>query len=124
MKKVNLVYWAFTVPVTAILAIGAVFEVILSPAAVQQVTRLGYPAYLTPFLGAAKLLGIAVILFPRRSLLKEWAYAGIAADLLGALYSTIAVGDPLSNWIGIILPIIFLGGSYLLYHRKLTLAAA
>jgi hypothetical protein len=124
MKKVNILYWIFTAPVLVILAIGAVFEIISYPEAIQQVTRLGYPGFLVPFLGAAKLLGIVVIVIPRYRLLKEWAYAGIAFDLLGALYSTIAIRDSWSNCIGIILPVLFLSGSYLLYHKKAALVTA
>ena len=52
----------------------------------QQVAMagLGYPAYLMTILGVAKIAGIVALLIPGTPLLKEWAYAGFAFDLLGA----------------------------------------
>lgn len=75
---------------------------------------LGYPEYLLPFFGIAKLLGVAVILAPRLQRLKEWAYAGIVIDLLGAIWSHIGVSDPFEK---LAPSVVFLGialGSYYL----------
>lgn len=54
--------------------------------------RLGYPAYLLRILGGAKLLGVVGLLAPRHPLLREWAYAGFAFDLLGAIASHLWTG--------------------------------
>jgi uncharacterized membrane protein YphA (DoxX/SURF4 family) len=54
--------------------------------------ELGYPAYLVPFLGACKLLGGLALLAPRLPRLKEWAYAGITCNLIGAAASHAATG--------------------------------
>jgi hypothetical protein len=123
MKKTNKFYWIFTGVITVSLGIGSVLDVMVLPEVARVVTRLGYPEYLVPFLGVARLLGLAVILLPVKKyrLLKEWAYAGLTFDLVGALYSTIAFGDPFTNWIGSMLTILFLAGSYILYHKKLEL---
>lgn len=61
--------------------------------AVQPVVELGYPAYLLRLLGVAKILGAITILAPKLPRLKEWAYAGIVIDLVGAAYSHVAHGD-------------------------------
>ena len=57
---------------------------------------LGYPLYLLPFLGVAKLSACVVIVLPFFKRLKEWAYAGLFFDLVGATYSGLMVGgfDP------------------------------
>jgi len=56
--------------------------------------ELGYPAYLVPFLGACKVLGGLALLAPRLPRLKEWAYAGITCNLIGAAASHAAAGHP------------------------------
>ena len=56
--------------------------------------HLGYPTYLLPFVGTAKILGVAAVLFPGFGRVKEWAYAGLVFDLTGALHSHLSVGDP------------------------------
>lgn len=117
MKKIKIIYWIFTGLVVALLGVGSVFDVISAPEAVAYVTRLGYPAYLVPFLGVAKLLGLLAILIPGYPRVKEWAYAGLMIDLIGALYSHMAMGDAPGNWLPLFVLILLLAGSYLYYHK-------
>jgi hypothetical protein len=57
--------------------------------------RLGYPDYfLFPF-GLLKVAGAIIIVVPGLPRLKEWAYAGMAFDVVFAVYSRAAVNDPL-----------------------------
>jgi uncharacterized membrane protein YphA (DoxX/SURF4 family) len=90
-------YWV----TTALLALGfgggGVTDLVASPESVKFYGDLGYPAYLLTFFGIAKLLGVVTILAPRLPRLKEWAYAGIVIDLLGAIWSHIAMNDPLEK---------------------------
>ncbi|QMU29021.1 DoxX family protein [Adhaeribacter radiodurans] len=118
MKKTRIIYWIFTGLLAAMLGIGSVYDAISAPEAVDYVTRLGYPTYLVPFLGVAKLLGILAILVPGFPRVKEWAYAGLAFDLIGAMYSHISKGDPSGNWMFIFIPLFLVAGSYI-YHHKL-----
>ncbi|MDF2718510.1 MAG: DoxX-like family protein, partial [Paenibacillus sp.] len=99
MKKIAVLYWSFTGLLSALMVIGSIPDMMLVPEAVALFEHLGYPAYLLPFLGIAKLLGIVAILVPGFPRIKEWAYAGLFFDLLGAMYSSIAVGDPASQWL-------------------------
>ena len=117
MKKTKIIYWIFTGLVVALLGVGSVFDAIAAPEAVAYVVRLGYPAYLVPFLGVAKLLGIMAILIPGYPRVKEWAYAGLMIDLIGALYSHIARGDAPGNWLPVFVPILLVAGSYRYYHQ-------
>ena len=79
---------------------------------------MGYPAYLIPFLGWAKLLGVVAILVPGFPRIKEWAYAGLFFDLLGATYSVANSGKTIGEW-SPMLAFIALGiGSYVYYHKK------
>jgi len=52
------------------------------------------------------VLGGLAILAPRLPRLKEWAYAGIAFDLIGAAISHAAMGDPAAK---VIVPLVILG---------------
>ena len=61
----------------------------------ESMAELGYPPYLLTILGTAKLLGIVALLAPGRPLLKEWAYAGFAFNLIGATASHAFSGDPI-----------------------------
>ncbi|WP_229248960.1 DoxX family protein [Dyadobacter sandarakinus] len=99
MKKTKIVYWILTGLAAAMLGVGAIFDAVSAPEALTHVMHLGYPAYIVPFLGIAKLLGVIAILVPGFPRIKEWAYAGLFFDLAGALYSHIAAGDgPSCGW--------------------------
>ena len=118
MKRTKIIFWVVTGLLAAMLGIGAVYDAISAPEAVEHVTRIGYPAYIVPFLGVAKILGIIAILVPGYPRIKEWAYAGIFYDLLGAFYSHIAFGDGPDMWAGFIIGFVLIAVSYI-YHHKL-----
>ena len=89
-------YWVITGLMTVFMLLGAIPDVLEASQAVAFFAHLGYPAYLLPFLGTAKCLGIGAVLTPVPPRLKEWAFAGLIFDVSGALYSHISVGDPAS----------------------------
>jgi uncharacterized membrane protein YphA (DoxX/SURF4 family) len=126
MKAINITYWIFTVLLALGMGLGAIPDVISSPDAVKLVCdHLHYPAYFLPFIGIAKILGAITVLVPGFPRLKEWAYAGFTFDLIGAIYSSIAVGDPPQMWAPIFIGFIILFGSYIFHHkRKVALAQA
>jgi uncharacterized membrane protein YphA (DoxX/SURF4 family) len=118
MKKQKITYWVFTGLLAALMTVSAIPNIMSSPESVAYFKFLGYPAYLLPFLGVAKALGVIAIVTPGFTRLKEWAYAGFFFDLAGAMYSHIAIGVPVSQWAPIGIGFIILGGSYI-YHHKL-----
>src|SRR5262249_33947009 len=81
-----------------------------------------YPPYFSTMLGAWKLLAAVVLLSPRRPLLKEWAYAGLFFDFSAAVVSHAAVGDGAVSFLGPIVSIAALFGSWYLrpQSRRLT----
>lgn len=117
MKKTRIIFWIVTGLLAVMLGIGAVYDAISAPEAVAHVTRIGYPAYIVPFLGVAKILGVIAILIPGYPKIKEWAYAGIFYDLLGAFYSHIAFGDGPDMWAGFIIGFALIAVSYIYYHK-------
>jgi hypothetical protein len=117
MKKTNILYWIFTGLFAAFMALGAIFDIISHPTAIQGMHgELGYPLYFIPFIGVAKFLGAIVILLPGFHRIKEWAYAGFAFDLIGATYSVFSIGK--SDWTYMLLFIAFFFVTYYLYHKR------
>ena len=105
MKKIKINYWIFTSMFAFIMLGSAIPDILSVPIAVEGFKKMGYPAYLLPFIGIAKLAGVIVILLPGYPRLKEWAYAGLVIDLAGATYSIISSGQPVSAWAPMALPL-------------------
>ena len=121
MKKINIFYWICTGNLIPGLGIGSIYGIILHPGSTEQFVRLGYPVYLAPFLGVARILALIVIVIPKYPRLKEWAYAGLAFDIIGAIYSQVATGQPLTNLFFPVIAILFVSGSYFFYHKRLRI---
>ena len=120
MRSVRVLYWIFTGLLAALMVAASVPDVLQSQEAIAVFGRLGYPAYLLPFLGTAKILGVITILVPGFNGLKEWAYAGFVFDLVGALYSHLSVGNTPAHWMFAVIGLILVSGSYLLFRRSST----
>lgn len=120
MKKTKILYWVFTGLFSFMMIGSAIPDIILDPVAVKGMHEdLGYPIYFIPFIGIVKVLGVIAILIPGFRTLKEWAYAGLIFDLIGATYSIIAVGKDASAWLPMFLPLSLAFASYVFYRKKL-----
>jgi hypothetical protein len=120
MKKINVLYWIFTGLFAAMMFMSAVPDIFSSSIAVKGMHGdLGYPLYFIPFIGIAKALGVVAILVPGYPRIKEWAYAGLTLDLLGATYSIISAGQPAASFAFMIVPLILAFLSYTFYQKKL-----
>jgi hypothetical protein len=118
MKKTKITYWVFTGLFSFLMLGSAIPDIFSVRVAVEGFAKMGYPAYLLPFLGIAKLLGVLAILIPGNyPRIKEWAYAGLLFDLVGATYSILSNGQPASDWAFMFLPLILAFGSYIFYHK-------
>lgn len=120
----KIAYWIVTGLMAAFMLLASIPEVLRMQEAIDIFAHLGYPAYLLPFIGVAKILGVIAVLIPGYPRLKEWAYAGLVFDLIGALYSHISVGDPPTAWIFAAIGLILVTGSYLLYRKKIGTTTA
>jgi hypothetical protein len=111
-KKV--LYWLTTVSAAfALAAIGAA-DLAGVPAVADGLRHLGYPAYVASMLGVWKLLGVAAILTPSLSRLKEWAYAGFFFVLTGAATSHAVSGDPIGKILVPLVVLVLIMASYAL----------
>jgi DoxX-like family len=123
-EKINIIYWISTGIFGILMLFSAIPDVISSPDALKFMSQLGYPTYFIPFIGVMKVLGVMAILIPLPARLKEWAYAGLAFDLLGAIYSV--VGSGLANAQMAFMVIFILPGivSYIYFHKRIAAARA
>jgi uncharacterized membrane protein YphA (DoxX/SURF4 family) len=76
--------------------------------------QLGYPLYLIPLLGVTHILGGMGLLIPNVPRLTEWIYAGLAINLLLALYSQLNGGGSTWDKFDPILVMAFVFASYVL----------
>ena len=90
------------------------------PQVAQAFTHLGFPDYFRVELSWAKFLGVAVLLAPVPSRLKEWAYAGFAITLVSALIAHLAVGDGPDAWGWAAATGVLWGLSYFFWRRVQT----
>jgi hypothetical protein len=122
-KTINILYWVFTILFAALMLFAAYGSILVNEDAKKLIhDQLGFPVYFIPFTGFAKLIGAIVILIPGLKTIKEWAYAGLFFDLLGAVYAGVAVSktfDPMM----LFMLVWFVPGilSYIFWKKKLKL---
>lgn len=117
MKKTKTLYWIFTILFAALMVFSSIGQVMASKEGIEFMGHLGYPAYFSPFIGWLKILGVIAILIPGYPRIKEWAYAGLFFDLIGAVYSMIAVDGFQLPMLSMFLWIAFGTLSYVYYHK-------
>lgn len=123
---INILYWVFTLLFAALMLFASYGSILVNKESIALIHDfLGFPIYFIPFTGYAKLLGTIAILIPGLKTIKEWAYAGLFFDLLGAVYSGVAAAhafDPkmlgMLIWIGTGIL------SYIFWKKRLKLGKA
>jgi uncharacterized membrane protein YphA (DoxX/SURF4 family) len=117
MKINKILYWSVTALTAVMFIMSGIMDIMHAPQLVEViVNKLGYPAYFLTIIGVAKMLGAAALLVPRYPRLKEWAYAGLSFNMLGALWSHLAMNDAPSAG-GSIMLLILTAASYYFYRR-------
>ena len=92
-KSLRIAYWTATSVFALMLVADGLAGITRAEAGVEALTHLGYPLFLLPTFGVAKLLAAVAIVQPRFRTVKEWAFAGWAFTCIGAFVSRAAVGD-------------------------------
>ncbi len=119
MKKINILYWTFTGLFALAMFFSGVQNALVTPESVALLTaQLGYPEYIIAFLGVAKILGAIAILVPGYPTLKEWAYAGLFYDLVGATYSSVLTYGAQPAQLGMLIFFGLLALSYIFYRKR------
>jgi uncharacterized membrane protein YphA (DoxX/SURF4 family) len=116
IKRNKIIYWL----ATSWLALGMVSTGAVQllktkdgQGGVDMITHLGYPVYLLTILGVWKILGVIAVLIPKFPLVKEWAYAGFFFVMTGAVFSHLAMNDPVKEMLpGLLLLILIIVSWY------------
>ena len=123
-KTITILYWVFTILFAFMMLGSAIPDILVMPLAVKGMHEgLGYPVYFIPFIGTAKALGVIAILIPGFPRIKEWAYAGLMFDLIGATYSIMRAPNPDGPWYVMLVPLTVGALAYFFYHKKLKASA-
>ena len=123
-KTIKILYWVFTILFAFMMLGSAIPDILVMPLAVEGMHNgLGYPVYFIPFIGTAKALGVIAILIPGFPRIKEWAYAGLMFDLIGATYSIAMSPKADSPWYVMLVPIAVGTLAYIFYQKKLKASA-
>lgn len=122
MKKINITYWIITALFSAFMIFSSIGGITLMPEAVAMLhDHLGYPLYFIKLVSYAKVVGAIAILLPMvPARVKEWAYFGFFIDLVAAIVSFAAVGDPVAAWAPMFLFVAVLIVAYVLHHKRLN----
>lgn len=114
MKGKVIGYWIATGLTAVLMGPFGVLDLINDPQAAEIMKHLGYPDYVAPMLGVWKILGTIVILAPGLPRVKEWAYAGMVIDLVGASVSHMRTGDGPGDWVLPLVGVLFIAASSVL----------
>ena len=118
-KRNNILFWVFTILFCAFMMMSTIPNILSAPEWVEVFKMLGYPLYMLPFIGVAKLLGVIALLVPGFPRIKEWAYAGMFFDLTGAVYSGLMTGGFNPQMLIMLVPFLLGGLSYVYHHKRL-----
>ena len=120
-------FWIFTALFCLEMSFTAYYELARLPEAAQAFTRLGFSAAsFRVELSWAKVAGVAVLLtpmVPARGVLyviKEWAYAGFAINLVSALIAHLSIGDRPAALAPSAITSVLWGLSYFFWRRLQT----
>lgn len=120
MKKNKIVYWIITALFLLMMLFSSLSSLLSHEQAVAFFSSIRLPAYLIPFLSVAKLLGVIAILIPGYPRIKEWAYAGLIYDLIGAAWSVYSVSKSVADAAVMLIFIVLGFVSYFLYHKHIA----
>lgn len=117
-KRDRIIYWVCTGLFCLFMLTSAIPNILKAQEWVAVFEALGYPLYLLPFLGIAKILGVTALLYPRFPRLK-WAYAGFTFNLTGAIYSGIAAAGFDPQMLVLLVPIGLGIVSYVFFRKSI-----
>lgn len=120
-------FWIFTALLCLEMSFTAWFELAWLPQSAQAFTRLGFPAGSFRIeLSWAKIAGVLALLWPMAPargaiyILKEWAYAGFALNLISALIAHLSIHDRRLAFVPSAITSVLWAFSYFFFRRLQT----
>jgi uncharacterized membrane protein YphA (DoxX/SURF4 family) len=96
-KTIKITYWILLIIFCLALTADGIGGISKAKEGVDALNRLGYPPYILPLLGVLKILGVVALLQTRYQRIKEWVFAGVTFNFIGAAVSHVASKHPLSE---------------------------
>lgn len=124
MRNKNvIIYWVATIWLSLGMTVTGITQLFQMEEVVQNMNSLGYPPYFLTIIGSWKIAGIIAILMPKFLLVKEWADAGFFFLMSGAIFSHLAMGDPLTEYFGpvLLLTLTIISWYWRPSHKKIQL---
>jgi FtsH-binding integral membrane protein len=111
MKIKKIVYWVATGLLSVLLLMSSGMYIFQNGMIQQAYQSLGYPTYLIYPLVVAKLTAVVVLLSQKKSILKEWAYAGLFFEFVLAFFAHVMAND--GEQMGAVVAMVLLVISYI-----------
>ena len=96
-RVLKIIYWISTIWLALGMLSTGIVQLFKVKGEIDFIINLGYPIYFLTVLGIYKILGVVAVLLPKFPLLKEWAYAGFFFAMSGAIFSHLALGNPVNE---------------------------
>lgn len=96
-KTIKITYWVLLIVFCLAMTADGIGGISMAKEGVAALQRLGYPPYIMPLLGGLKLLGVVALLQTRYQRIKEWVFAGVTFNFIGAAVSHQLSGHPVSE---------------------------
>lgn len=96
-KAKTIIYWVSTLWLALGMLSTAIVQLLNMQEEMAFIIQLGYPTYFLTLIGVWKILGVIAVLIPKYPLLKEWAYAGFFFTMSGAIFSHVAMANPIGE---------------------------
>jgi hypothetical protein len=93
MKTIQIIYWLATILLCIILLFSAGMYLFNYESVEETFNSLGFPTYLIYPMAIAKIFAVGVLVLIKKSIVRDWAYAGLFFDFLLAMFAHIMVED-------------------------------
>ena len=115
MKTTKIIFWISTGLLSALLLMSAGMYIFDNATVSTTFQSLGFPTFIIYPLAIAKILGVAVLLMPKKTYLKDMAYSAIFFNVLIAFGAHINAGD--GEHMGAVIACVLLLGSFITYRK-------
>ena len=111
-KTLTTLYWTTTILFSLFMLMAGVTEAIQHESGLEIMKHLGYPSHVLIVIGIGKILAAIALLQNRFRTIKEWAYAGLTFNFIGAFAARLDANDSVGL---IISPLLFMTGLFITY---------
>lgn len=116
-KTIKAIYWVLLIIFCLSMVADGLGGIMMAKEGVAALQHLGYPVYIMPLFGVLKLLGVAALLQTKYTRIKEWVFAGVAFNFIGAIHAHLAVNDPVSMTMQPLIALIIMAVVYLFWNK-------